>query len=66
MLWLEGNSEESEYKVRDKYGLIEYMKPNRVVTISKARHGPGTGRKLAYHFDAKTLRYVELGTIERE
>jgi hypothetical protein len=66
VLWLEGNAEENEFKVRDRNGLCEFIRPNRVVTVSKARHGPGTGRRLAFQFDGKTLRYNELGAIERE
>jgi hypothetical protein len=39
---------------------------NRTLGIAKARHGPGTGARLAYHFDAKTLSLRELGIIVKQ
>lgn len=39
---------------------------NRTLGIAKARHGPGTGARLAYQFDPKTLTLRELGVIVKK
>lgn len=36
---------------------------NRTLKVTKARLGPGAGDRLAFMFDRKLLRFLELGTI---
>lgn len=42
------------------------MTHNRTLAIAKSRHGPGTGARLAYQFDPKTLTLHELGVIVKK
>lgn len=65
VLWIERNDLEAEYIVDDDT-ICQPMTPNRLVNISKARNGPGAGRKIAFDFDNKTLRYQEIGMVKRQ
>lgn len=67
VLWVERNDTESQFSVKaSKESTAEYIVPNRIVSIQKARNGPGAGRKIAFNFNPQTLRFDELGTIQRE
>ncbi len=65
VFWLERNDAENEVAVYDGQ-MTQYLKPNRILNIAKARNGPGAGRRVAFNFNAKTLCYEELGMIERQ
>jgi hypothetical protein len=65
VLWLERNEAETEYRVRGSEG-PQFIKPNRVLYIAKARNGPGASRRIAFNFNPTTLCYEEIGMIERE
>lgn len=65
VFWIERNDAENEYTVRDKFGNPEFHRPNRVLSISKARNGPLAGRRIAFNFDGASLLYHELGLIEK-
>lgn len=38
---------------------------NREIFMAKTRNGTGQGRRIAFRFDSHTLRFVELGLVER-
>jgi RecA-family ATPase len=64
VLWVERNDAENEFAV-DCGGLLQYLRPNRVLFISKARNGPGAGKRIAFNFSNAALRYEEIGIIEK-
>jgi hypothetical protein len=57
-----GNHDPKVSSVQTDCGTSE-ITHNRTLGIAKARHGPGTGARLAYQFDTKTLTLRELGVI---
>ena len=59
--------EEEEVSVREDIRSLvtTNVTPNRVIRISKARNGPGAGRQIAMEFSGDTLRFKELGIIEK-
>lgn len=65
-IWLEVYEGE-EVWVKQKYNYpAESVTPNRIAKILKARNGPGRSKRIAFDFQAETLRYQELGIIEKE
>lgn len=66
VLWLERNDQESQYDVRLPNGSVSTLVPNRILYVAKARNGPGAGRRIAFEFDHTSLRFRELGLIEKQ
>ncbi len=64
VLWLE-SIDPSEIQVQNWAGRF-VLPTNRIMTILKARNGPGNGLRIAYYFDPKTLRFKEQGYIVDE
>lgn len=69
VIWLNVN-EDYESRITGENGIIifpdENQRPNRVARIAKARNGIGRGSKIAFHFDAKSLTFKELGVMEKD
>lgn len=66
VFWIERNDVDAQYCVRTNPHLPpELIQPSRVVSIPKTRCGPGSGRRIAFDFDSRTLRFNELGLIEK-
>lgn len=66
VLLIEKNDKEEEMSVRTHPNAPpERLIPNRIMRIAKARNGPGAGKRIAYEFDGDTLRFRELGLVEK-
>lgn len=44
----------------------QHVTVNRIIQIRKARSGRGTGMELAFHFDPRSLSFVEMGLIVKD
>lgn len=66
VIMVERNDTNSEFGVRDQYGTKDFVRPNRIVFVAKARNGPGAGRRIAYEFNGSSLTYTEVGLIDRD
>ena len=62
-LWLDRHEPPTQLVVRTPNG-ISTLGINRTVTILKARHGRGTGHRIAMTFSSDSLTYMEHGVIE--
>ncbi len=66
VLLLERNDKDEEFAVtRGLHMAPEIMAPNRILRIAKARNGPGAGKRIAFNFNGDTLRFDELGLVEK-
>ncbi len=68
VLLLERNDKEEQVIVRE--GGINFppvdCTPDRILRIAKARNGPGAGRRIAFTLRHDTLRFQEVGVIEKQ
>ena len=62
VLWLDRHDPPSMLDVDTPCGLAHF-EVNRTVSILKARHGRGTGHKIALTFDPQSLTYLEHGIV---
>lgn len=65
VLWIEVHRPPKQRLVKTSLGDTEYD-VNRVLRLTKTRNGKGAGLRLAFDFDNETLRFRELGVIQRE
>lgn len=66
VLHIEWNEKMEEVGVRRSVAWpVEMVTPNRIISIPKARNGPGARRRIAYNFNSETLCFDELGLIEK-
>jgi len=63
VLWLDRHEPPKMLDVRTAVG-IQNFGINRTITILKARHGRGTGHRIAMTFDSQSLTYLEHGVVE--
>jgi hypothetical protein len=67
VIWVERNDTDSQFLVKSSQDHPpEFIVPNRIVSIPKARNGPGAGKKIAFNFNSRTLQFEEYGFITRE
>ncbi len=67
VLLLERNDKEEQVMVREggiNFPAVECT-PDRILKIAKARNGPGAGRRIAYTLQSDTLRFHEIGVVEK-
>jgi KaiC/GvpD/RAD55 family RecA-like ATPase len=62
VLMLESLPKPESHSVSASWGSKSVL-VNRIITVRKARSGPGAGVKIGYFFDAETLRMAEQGTL---
>jgi hypothetical protein len=65
ILWVSRKDPATFAKVQSNIG-VATVKINRVVKISKARHGRGHGSSIGFVFDHKTVRFAEQGLVLKQ
>ncbi len=66
VLLIERNDKDEEMGVRTSvHSMPEAITPSRILRIAKARNGPGAGKRIAFNFNGDTLRFDELGLVEK-
>jgi len=63
VLWLDRYEPPTMLDVRTPFG-VQNCAVNRTISILKARHGRGTGHKIAMTFDPQSLSYHEHGVVQ--
>lgn len=66
VLWIERNDAEAEMAIRkNPRHPPEVYTPSRIIKITKARNGPGAGKRIAFDFEAASLTFKEIGLVEK-
>jgi RecA-family ATPase len=65
VVWLERNDKDTVYNVQPKLNseMLEVLKPDRLLYVSKARNGIGAGKQIAFDFSPESLLFAELGVV---
>jgi len=66
VLVLEKNEKEESVTIRRRASYpVESATPRNFMRIAKARNGPGSGKRIAFDFNVKTMRFEEIGQVEK-